>query len=884
MSRSGFRKLLVAAAMLLMSGPVGCSSILHSSFFQITKENAEPRPAPAEEQHKQPEKTVAADMVVADSSAVAAEPAAVWGAEPPADSSDDAGVDRLVTLGHIWSLVANFHPWIESRGIPWDSALASSVLKARSAVEPGEYQAVLRGFLAVTGDPATRLVVGGDEGVVSAGGSRGVMERLETADSVLVLQLPADAFAGLGGGMGSAAGSIADGDANAGAMGAGRVPDAIVQGIGQYRRVVIDIRSTSAVSERDARAFMRAVDAATIASQLTTEPIAAPAERRRAIGAMYVRELPMQIAVGGAPSAWLSTAAVPIAAAAPQLMEPVFIRDWLRRRKELPPVPVSRRIVIVANSNSVWPASLLALRAAGKVSLYVEGMTGDHLTASHSVVDVGASLALRLRTGETYDATHPLFAADSVFDVSVLPDTTAPAVAAALAAVRGEAVLQASQPPVAVRVQLPAYFDTAAYPVMGARVLGVMRLWSAMRSLHAHRDLYDEDLDEQFRAAIRLAESAKSDTGYARALLRIASVADDRQLQVRGSSVEKLLGLYAVPLRVKWVGQRAIVTAVAGVEGGAGGIVAGDEIVSVYGFPVAAWMNEMRWSLSSPNEWTRAGALMEYMRRGNAGAVHMRVRDAKGSERNIELPRSLAYNDFRSFTERAKTAVMKVGEDIVVVDATLGNQDDDTLSTADKWYPGRLPESKALIVDLRGNVSAAGAAFVRRVISLPMTPFARSIRRGASEPCNAVSLRMVQFVCGDERRSDPVAVNAADYVSGGITPTPFTLVLVDETTNIRGEWLVLELANAGVRLAGSSTTGAFARTSELRLPGGLSVDVPLEEIRTIDGRQLHRVGLTPQLELYRTVQGERAGTDEVVDKAVQQLRTELNPPPVRRRR
>jgi len=69
----------------------------------------------------------------------------------------------------------------------------------------------------------------------------------------------------------------------------------------------------------------------------------------------------------------------------------------------------------------------------------------------------------------------------------------------------------------------------------------------------------------------------------------------------------------------------------------------------------------------------------------------------------------------------------------------------------------------------------------------------------------------------------------------------------------------------------------------LRLPGQLSVAIPMEEVRRADGGQLHRVGITPHVELRPTVRSVRSGVDFVYDRALQWMREELSPPERRRR-
>jgi C-terminal processing protease CtpA/Prc len=57
----------------------------------------------------------------------------------------------------------------------------------------------------------------------------------------------------------------------------------------------------------------------------------------------------------------------------------------------------------------------------------------------------------------------------------------------------------------------------------------------------------------------------------------------------------------------------------------------------------------------------------------------------------------------------------------------------------------------------------------------------------------------------------------------------------------------------------------------LTVPGGLSVRFSGHDVRHADGRQLQRVGLTPDIEVAPTIQGVREGRDEVLERAIRWL-------------
>ena len=55
--------------------------------------------------------------------------------------------------------------------------------------------------------------------------------------------------------------------------------------------------------------------------------------------------------------------------------------------------------------------------------------------------------------------------------------------------------------------------------------------------------------------------------------------------------------------------------------------------------------------------------------------------------------------------------------------------------------------------------------------------------------------------------------------------------------------------------------------------GGIRINFSGHDVRWPDGRQLQRVGLTPDIEVYPTIAGIRDGRDEVLDRAVAYLET-----------
>jgi C-terminal processing protease CtpA/Prc len=108
-----------------------------------------------------------------------------------------------------------------------------------------------------------------------------------------------------------------------------------------------------------------------------------------------------------------------------------------------------------------------------------------------------------------------------------------------------------------------------------------------------------------------------------------------------------------------------------------------------------------------------------------------------------------------------------------------------------------------------------------------------------------------------------------------------TVMLIDERAISQSEHsgLFFEAAN-GTTFIGSPSAGANGDVTNLVLPGGISMMFTGHDVRHLDGRQLQRVGLRPQVFVRPTLGGLQSGRDEVLDKALEFLRGGNNAPAV----
>ncbi len=99
-----------------------------------------------------------------------------------------------------------------------------------------------------------------------------------------------------------------------------------------------------------------------------------------------------------------------------------------------------------------------------------------------------------------------------------------------------------------------------------------------------------------------------------------------------------------------------------------------------------------------------------------------------------------------------------------------------------------------------------------------------------------------------------------------------TVLLIDDRAGSASEHNGLWYKGAnGTVFIGSPTMGMDGSVTGFMAPGNISVSFSGMDVRWPDGRQLQRVGLIPDIEVHPTIEGIRAGRDEVLERALSNI-------------
>jgi C-terminal processing protease CtpA/Prc len=311
-----------------------------------------------------------------------------------------------------------------------------------------------------------------------------------------------------------------------------------------------------------------------------------------------------------------------------------------------------------------------------------------------------------------------------------------------------------------------------------------------------------------------------------------------------------VIGARVLPLELRSIEGRYVVTGKAEELPRDSPIAIGDEIVSIDGEPLEERVRRL-WKYSGgSNEAARTDRVLFHAGRGPRDSVaELEVRGAEGTTRTVKVART-----------RGRSIVGE-GEIWRVLDGNIGYVDLTRLTVpqVDAMFTA-LSGTDAIVFDMRGEPHETGWSIAPR-INTKRAAVGAIFQRPQLVPSREFeTLTSYSFAMALPK------TDRAIY-SGR------TVMLIDERALSEAEWtgLLFEAAN-GTKFIGSNSAGAVGDPAYLDLPGGITVRFTGHDVRHADGRPVQGIGLVPDVRVEPTVAGIRAGRDEVLERAVAYLR------------
>lgn len=739
--------------------------------------------------------------------------ALTWPAAPrtPADCARDAAcVERLAALGRAWAAARYFHPWLAWREVDWDGALVAAVPRVIEARDASQYGAAVQQMLGALNDPVTCVLARAE----TPPPGPATLARA-TADGILVITL------------------------NPATLPQGREEVApLAAALREWPRakaVVFDLRGHQLWHARSPAIIGVLFQTSGLNQLLQFAPLRAPAHRSR----MYSGLPPT--APGGSlfyHAAW-------------------YVRDGtLLEARSSRPKPV----VFLADQSSLLPPIAPALQYAGYARIVAQGGISEAGLVERHRLSLADGLEAFLRTSE-------LVYEDG--STGLTPDLTLPAAAhgealdAALELAREHAGAprpQREKVPMWTAPRAENAYAQNEYPPVALRLLAAFRLWAAGRYFFAYRHLMTSDWDRVLSETIPRLLEADDAQQYALAIAAMAAHLGDTHAAVTGRALAEYFGTAAPPVRTRMVEGKPVLWRLLDDRAAREtGLAPGDLVLAVDGEPAGERMRRLARYLSASTPHSLDALLMERWLDGPPGtSAELTVRDAAGRTRSVRLARR---NPAR------RPPPWRAGPVWTLLAGGVGYVDLERLAPqkVEEMFQA-LHAARAIVFDLRGYPQGTGWLIAPRLAGRP----------GIVAACFRRPL-----VLFPEGRAGDVETRGASWEfcqhlpgSGDGKFYGRVVALIDERTLSQAEHAALFLRAAGARLVGGASAGANGDVARIALPGGLLVSFSGQEVLLPDGSQLQRIGLRPEVEVRPTVEGVRAGRDEVLEKALELLGVE----------
>jgi Peptidase family S41 len=534
------------------------------------------------------------------------------------------------------------------------------------------------------------------------------------------------------------------------------------------------------------------------------------------------------------------------------------------RRVRGRPGATTRQVAFVVDKTSDIPTIAWALQRSRRGLIVLQDVCADMPQMSAACapavrqdlhrVDMGDGLAAEVTVAELTDPSGLALRADTVVR-GVAGDDRALTCALELLRRPPDTLRTVVRNPEFVPAIENAYRDMR-YPSLPYRILAAYRWWNAIQYFYPYKSLTGEDWNAVLAQVLPNLRAAGDSLEYWQAVRRMVWHIHDSHGTVdeRGSTpVPLYLGVPPRVLLQFIQGQPVVIYAAEDSSTKASGVAVGDVILSIDGKSVAERRSALAPYIASSTPEAVDNVVADELLRGPDGSsAQITVRGAGNREHTISLPRvrGSAPQTYAAYLERSRGSILRL------LPGNIGYADLARLTPqmVDSMFE-MFGHTKAIIFDDRGYPKQTAWPIAPRLTDRNDVMAARFQRPVVTSPDLSTTMN-VEFM-------QPLPKTSKSRYHGE------TVMLIDERALSQAEHtgLFFEAANR-TRFVGSPTAGADGDVTSVSLPGGISASFSGDAVSHADGRQLQRVGLLPDVAVRPTIEGIRAGRDEVLERAI----------------
>ncbi len=732
-------------------------------------------------------------------------------AQPQLDSIQ---VDRIVKTCKLWGHLKYFHPFLADNYINWETAFTDNIMGIIESKNKVEFKNAIQEMLLNLNDPITRVIESYEKVDHSDSLHYPIISYLE--DSILLMSI--QNYRDLE-------------DINHSFSQFNSLKEKIPSSTG----IIFDLRNESIISD-DIKGYINSYFPF-IESYLSDQVLTIPGYKARFHDG-FVPEI-------GSTSGGYSSG--------------YYVKD----AKQILPdnATNSNKVVFIVNSTSELPRIAFALQRSGQGFILSIDEMSDAALVKTSVYEMEDDINVQVRLNELdseYEVQADYQLSDEMSDQEIYE------IASGFINGIKQSKIEWTKKTVNSDKPETSLIDDTFYPNLENRLLAAAKIWTVIEYFFAYKELMDYDWNQVLETFVPRFVSASNSLEYHLAVAEMYKHIQDGHGFVRSNILSNYMGTASPPIRIRYIeGLPVVVDIFSDSVHSVKKIEIGDIITKVDGEPIESVLSRKAKYLSASNE----AALLNYvswslLKGDDSTVVKIEFKNRKNATKSVELPR---FNQYTQIWRGMGSG--RIHDPIIkLIDNNIGYADLDRLSSemVDEMFEN-FASTKAIVLDMRGYPNGTAWAIAPHLTN-KKTVYAASFRR-----YSPMSMKM-----GNEYTENLTIFKQSIPLPKQPFYKGLTVMLIDERTQSQAEHtgLFFEAANQ-TKFIGSQSAGANGDVTNFQIPGNITLYFSGHDIRHIDGGQLQKTGLVPEIEVHPTIEGIRNGIDEVLEKAIDYVNNQI---------
>ena len=393
-------------------------------------------------------------------------------------------------------------------------------------------------------------------------------------------------------------------------------------------------------------------------------------------------------------------------------------------------------------------------------------------------------------------------------------------------------------------------------PNTSVRLLGLFRFWNIIEYYFPYKNLMDQSWDKTLDEFIPQVIAATDLESYTLTIARFVAKTDDTHVFVNSATMNNYYPSSFLPFLLRWIDGKTAVTGV--LEDFASQLSIGDEITAMNGQPMDEIRAQHAELIAASNPFVKQRYVDFIINLGDLDeTVVLDVLKADGSTIQVEAVYGRPPSGLYSNTNLPKWTIHSLP------DCEIGYIHMGQLEVADvEQVMAQLQNTDAIIFDIRNYPNGTLWSLVNYL-------FPTAVRVAKFTAANT-------FVPGTFRNVFGVIGSGADNPYQGRL-----LILQNERSISQSEYTIMGLEqHPNAVKIGSQTAAADGNVTPVFLPGEMRINFTGLGVFYFDDTPTQRVGIVPDVVVMPTIEGVRAGRDEVLETALNcEHATNLDWPP-----